>query len=52
MLRFGQDYADIGAEAYEAQYQRKRLVGIKAAAKDLGLKLVPTHEEQVFTATM
>jgi transposase len=41
MLRFGQDYMDIGEQAYEAQFQRKRLAGIRSAAKNLGFELVP-----------
>ena len=41
MLRYGQDYVDVGAEAYEAQFEAKRLAGIKNAAKSLGYDLTP-----------
>ena len=41
MLRYGQDYVDIGQQGYEAQFKRRRTAGIKAAAKELGYELVP-----------
>lgn len=41
MLRYGQDYVDVGQTAYEAQFRLKRLEGVTAAAKQLGFKLVP-----------
>jgi hypothetical protein len=41
MLRFGHDYVDIGAEAYERRFQERRLAGIHEAAKSLGYTLVP-----------
>lgn len=41
MLRYGQDYVDIGEAAYKAQFERQRIAGIAAAARDLGFKLVP-----------
>jgi len=44
MLRYGQDYVDIGEAAYEAQFERRRIAGIAAAARDLGFKLVPAEE--------
>lgn len=47
MLRFGQDYVDIGEEAYERQFAIRRLASLKEAAKSLGLSLVeqaPTPE--------
>lgn len=40
MLRYGQDYLDIGAAAYELHYQQRRLAGIKQAARSLGYNLV------------
>ena len=40
MLRYGQDYTDIGAEAYESRFREKRLAGLRSAAKDLGYDLV------------
>jgi transposase len=41
MLVHGQDYVDIGADAYEAQFVAKRLAGLKNTAKTLGYELVP-----------
>jgi transposase len=41
MLRHGQDYVDIGEEAYEARYQGRRLQALKATATELGFDLVP-----------
>jgi hypothetical protein len=35
MLRYGQEYVDIGEQAYEAQFQYRRLQGLKAPAKSL-----------------
>jgi transposase len=47
MLRHGQDYTDIGAQAYEAAHAAKRLRSLTDAARDLGYSLVevkdPTH---------
>ena len=45
MLRYGQDYVDIGEEAYEAQYQQRRLAGLKISAKTLGNTLVPVQPQ-------
>jgi hypothetical protein len=33
------DYVDIGDKAYEAQYQLRRLAGLKEAARSLGYTL-------------
>jgi hypothetical protein len=41
MLRYGQDYVDIGEEQYEAQFRLQRIAGLKDAAKSLGFNLVP-----------
>jgi transposase len=41
MIRFGQDYVDEGAEAYEARYRIKRLQSITNTAKQMGYILVP-----------
>jgi transposase len=48
MLRFGQDYVDIGEQAYEQQHAVRRLAFIKEAARSLGFTLVeqvPTPAE-------
>lgn len=41
MLRFGQDYTDIGADMYEAQFHERRLHGLKRASAELGFTLIP-----------
>ena len=40
MLRFGQDYVDIGEKAYEAQFEARRLASLKEAARGLGYALI------------
>lgn len=40
LLRHGQEYVDIGEEAYEAQFTARRLAGLHDAAKSLGFELV------------
>lgn len=42
MLRYGHDYVDIGENAYEHQFQIRRLAGLTETAKNLGYTLVPT----------
>jgi transposase len=41
MLRYGQDYIDVGEQAYTARFQARRLAGLTRAAKDLGYRLMP-----------
>ena len=43
MLRWGQDYVDEGAEAYEARHRLKRLESLTQSAKTMGYKLVPVE---------
>jgi transposase len=40
MLRYGHEYIDIGAEAYESQYEQRRLTALEITAKNLGYSLV------------
>lgn len=40
MLRYGQDYVDIGEKACEAQFEARRLASLKEAARGLGYSLV------------
>lgn len=40
MLRYGQDYVDIGEQAYEARFQRQRLASINASAQSFGYALI------------
>ena len=39
MLRFGQDYVDVGEAAYEEQYRVRRLASLKESARSLGFTL-------------
>jgi len=41
MLRYGQDYVDIGQQAYEQHFQERRLAGMKRALKSMGFQVVP-----------
>ena len=41
MLRWGQDYVDIGEAAYEARFRDRTLSNRKRTAKSLGYDLVP-----------
>jgi hypothetical protein len=47
MLRFGQDYVDIGEKAYEAQFETRRLASLKEAARGLGYALIQEPLAQV-----
>jgi len=44
MLRYGHEYVDIGANAYEVRSQQRRLRGLQASANSLGYQLVPVAE--------
>ena len=41
MLRWGQDYVDIGEHAYELRFRQARIEGMRKAADALGYELVP-----------
>jgi transposase len=41
MLRYGQDYVDIGETAYEKQFELRRLASLKEAATAIGYTLLP-----------
>jgi transposase len=41
LLRWGQPYVDQGAQAYEKQYQQRRINSLKATAESLGFDLTP-----------
>jgi len=45
MLRFGQDYVDVGEQAYERHFQLRRLASITEAARSLGFTLVEQTPE-------
>lgn len=44
MLRYGEDYVDVGEKAYEARFEARRLASLKESARSLGFTLV---EEQL-----
>ncbi len=44
MMRFGQDYVDIGEEAYENQFKQRRLEGLKKSVASMGYAIVPIEE--------
>jgi len=41
MLRYGQDYVDIGELAYEAKFHARRVHNLEKTAQSLGFKLTP-----------
>jgi transposase len=41
MLRYGQDYVDQGAEAYEEQFKQRRLNAIRTTARQMGYEIKP-----------
>ena len=41
MLRYGQDYVDQGAEAYEERFKERRIHSLKSMAKEIGYELKP-----------
>ena len=43
MLKFGEEFVDIGIEAYEKQYQERKLAGLIKRAKSMGFNLL--HQE-------
>ena len=45
MLRFGQDYTDVGEQAYERRFQLRRLASLTEAARSLGFTLVQRTPE-------
>jgi transposase len=47
MLRFGQDYVDIGAADYEARFKTRRIAGLSNTAKALGFDIVPRAAESM-----
>jgi len=45
MLRYGQDYCDVGERAYELQFEKRRFEGLKRSAKSFGFELIPIQTE-------
>jgi hypothetical protein len=42
MLRYGQDYVDMGETAYEQEFQARRLAALTDTARSLGFTLEKT----------
>jgi hypothetical protein len=56
MLRFGEDFVDEGAQAYDERFRQQRLRSLTTTAKQMGYQLVPVNAEievsgQVASAT-
>jgi transposase len=45
MLRFGEDYVDEGAQAYDERFRQQRLRSLTTTAKQMGYQLVPVNAE-------
>jgi len=45
MLRYGQDYTEEGAEAYEQRFKKIRRRNLESMAKEMGLILTPANAE-------
>jgi len=45
MLRFGQDYVDIGESAYEQKFHERRLAGMKRTLQSMGYQVTPLESE-------
>lgn len=43
MLRYGQEYVDIGAKAYEERFRERRIRALKQSAQELGFKVLPNQ---------
>ena len=41
MLRYGQDYVEIGEGQYEARFRERRLTSLRHTAKSLGYTVIP-----------
>jgi transposase len=50
LVRYGQAYIDIGAKAYEAQFNSRRLMHFTRALKDMGYKIEPLAAETALSA--
>lgn len=43
MLRYGQDYVDIGEQTYEKQFEQRRLAGLKNSLIAMGYTVIPNN---------
>jgi len=44
LLRYGQDYVDIGEKLYEERFAERRLKSLRASAKNLGFAITPLED--------
>ena len=51
MLRFGQQYVDLGQDYYESLYRERALRNLTRRAKELGYMLVATEEPDLLPAS-
>ena len=47
MLKGGLEYTDIGQQRYDNQFKERALKSLARKAKELGLQLVPSPENEV-----
>jgi len=47
MLRYGQDYVDIGEKAYEQRFRLRSIASLQSAAKSLGFEVLPKSPDGV-----
>jgi len=48
LIKYGEAYVRQGLQAYEKQFQSRRLQALQRTAKTMGFQLVPTHLRQEF----
>ncbi len=44
LLRYGQEYVDIGEKAYEERFLKRRVATLQASARDMGFQLSPVTD--------
>jgi len=50
LVRYGQAYVDVGAEAYEKRFTKRRLISYTRALKEMGYKVEPLTDQQTVGA--
>ena len=45
MLRYGQEYVDMGEQAFEKQFEERKLKGMKSSLASMGYMIVPIEED-------
>jgi transposase len=43
ILRYGQEYVDIGAKAYEERFRERKIRALKQSAQELGFEVLPNQ---------